>query len=41
MNVEQYLLNILMEELSEMIKATSKCIRFGKDHQYEEYNTTN
>jgi len=41
MNVEQYLLVCLMEELSEMQQEVAKCLRFTKDHTYEHYDKTN
>ncbi len=41
MNLEQYLLVCLIEELSEVQKELSKCLRFTTDHKPEEYKSTN
>ena len=39
--LQQYLLVTLMEELSELQQAVSKCYRFSPDHTYEMYEESN
>lgn len=41
MNRKEYLLICLMEELSEVQKELSKCLRFTLNHKPDIYNTTN
>ena len=41
MNTKEYFLVNLIEELSELIKASSKVLRFSPDHKYEKYEKTN
>ena len=41
MTREEYLFTVLNEELAEVIKEISKCLRFTKDHKPPQYCTTN
>jgi hypothetical protein len=41
LNRKQYLLLCLMEELGEVQKEVSKCLRFGPDHQAHQDDPTN
>lgn len=41
MNLQQYLMSLLMEEASEVAQAANKCNRFTPDHIYADYGNSN